>query len=87
MSRQFKCKCCGAIYLVSATSKYIGVDKYKYSTRYRARVSSNGKQIYLGSFKSEDAAGLAYDEYVLENRIIGRPLNFTLDDIFERYHE
>lgn len=76
MSRNFKCKCCGAIRLVSATSKFIGVDKPKGTNYYRCRISTDGVQKFIGSFKSEAAAAQAYDIYVLENRIVGRALNF-----------
>ena len=75
MNRKFQCKCCGAIRLVSATSKYTGVDYHQGSNYYRVRISTDGIQKFIGSFKDEIEAALAYDDYVLANNIIGRPLN------------
>jgi hypothetical protein len=44
-------------------SKYLGVSPVKHKTcvRWDARIFSNGRRKYLGSFKSEEEAALAYD--------------------------
>ena len=54
------------------TSKFIGVDLYK--KKYRARVTFNCETFVLGHFKSELAAAMHYDAFVLEYEL-ERPLN------------
>ncbi|MDR3550396.1 MAG: hypothetical protein P4L31_03215 [Candidatus Babeliales bacterium] len=49
----------------NAKSKYYGV-KPKGNTWY-ACLTTNGKEIYLGSFESELEAGQVYNDYVNEN--------------------
>ena len=76
MPRRRTCKTCGAIRIVSQTSQFVGVDKYTKSNSYRVRATHNGKQVYIGSFKDEVKAAIAYDEYILMNDIMNKPLNF-----------
>jgi len=65
MSKRLNSKC-----------KYIGVSlkpltgrSKKHSEPYRARVNVKGKQISLGSFKTEIDAGIARDKYMIKNNI------------------
>ena len=44
------------------SSKYIGVDWNKNHKRWRARIYINGKRKYLGQFKTEEEANLAYQK-------------------------
>jgi hypothetical protein len=46
----------------STLSGYKGVDQPPGSKRWRARITVNGKRIYLGSFQSKIAAARAYDD-------------------------
>lgn len=46
----------------NTSSKYKGVDFDKTSGTYRSRIKLNGKEIYLGRFRNEKKAALAYNE-------------------------
>lgn len=48
------------------TSKYKGVDWHKRDKRWRVRIQFNGKGIYVGNFKVEIEAVLAYNAKALE---------------------
>lgn len=49
-------------------SNYLGVSQVKHKTciRWEAKIYCNGKRIYLGSFKSEKGAALAYNKSARE---------------------
>lgn len=47
---------------VNSTSKYLGVCFHKRDQRWTAQLKTNGKQIYLGSFKIESDAALCYNK-------------------------
>lgn len=61
-----------------SSSNYFGVscaDKnYGY---WHARIHENKKIIYIGKFKTELEAALAYDNYLKENNLSNRKLNFS----------
>lgn len=50
------------------SSKYFGVDSQNGKTFY-SRIKHNKKRIYLGRFKSEVEAAIAYDDYAVLNNI------------------
>ena len=75
-SRKFTCSHCGAIKVITHSSQYTGVSWDKVHKRFRTRVTQNGKQVSLSYFKDEVNAAVAYDEYVLANGLIDKPLNF-----------
>lgn len=56
------------------SSKYIGVSKTKWNT-WRAAVTYFGEVIPLGSYKTEEEAGIARDEYILKNNLEGYIMN------------
>jgi hypothetical protein len=63
--------------LSNSTSIYIGVcqRKYKTKTYWVARFADKRIHIYVGAYKTELEAALAYDKYVLGHNL-SRPLNF-----------
>lgn len=48
------------------SSKYKGVSRYKGRKKWVAHITKDGKTTYLGSFKNEGDAGLAYNKAALE---------------------
>ena len=75
-SRRFTCSCCGTVKIIPHSSKYTGVCWDKTHVKYRARVAYNGKSVSLSYYTDEVNAAVAYDEYVLANGLIDKPLNF-----------
>ena len=75
-SRRFTCSCCGTVKIIPHSSKYLGVSLFKPNGKYRARVTSDGITTSLGYYANEVNAAVAYDEYVLANGLIDKPLNF-----------
>jgi hypothetical protein len=85
MAKRITCKCCGTVKVVNKTSGFTGVDLWKgrkqKSTgitphKWRARVrDNNGKNKHLGYYKTELEASKVYDEYIINNKIVNRPLN------------
>lgn len=61
----------------NSSSKYKGVSWNKSSNKWRASYARNGKSIYIGDFKSEEAAAKAYNEAMLAT---GDP-DYVLNDI------
>lgn len=53
--------CQNRIALLSCSSKFKGVDFYKRSSRWRARIKIDGKLKHLGEFQNEIDAALCYD--------------------------
>ena len=49
------------------SSKYKGVSWCKVMNKFRARIKTKGKEIRLGYFEKEDAASLAYNNYIKKN--------------------
>ena len=62
------------------TSGYKGVSYYKKLGKYVAQIKVNKKSIFLGSFLTKDEAGIAYNNYIIENNLEG----FILNKIPER---
>lgn len=64
----------------NASSKYHGVMKRiankNKNIYWRACIKINKKVINIGNFKQEVEAAIAYDKYIIENRLL-RPLNFV----------
>ena len=56
-------------------SKYKGVDFNKASQHWRARCSINGKSIWIGTFENEIDAGLAYNNFCIQNKLETAVLN------------
>lgn len=75
-SRRFSCSHCGAVKIVPLSSKYIGVSEDTHHNKFRARVTVEGVTKSLGYYTDEINAAVAYDEYVLANGLIDKPLNF-----------
>ena len=76
MARKITCIHCGTTRLVSKTSNYTGVDFYKKTKKFRARIRDNkGNNQHLGFFDSELKASISYDDFIINNGLINRPLN------------
>ena len=60
-----------------ATSRYRGVSFYK--NKWRVTLQKDRKQIFLGYYRSEEAAARAYDQRVIEVHGPGAILNFPYD--------
>jgi len=52
---------------VGCSSKYKGVCWDKKASNWRARIMINGRLTSLGSFDSEESAGMAYDTAAISN--------------------
>ena len=63
---------------INGTSKYFGVRliKTESNKKWRATITINKKQNYIGVFKTEIEAAKAYDNFVKENIPYKIPLNF-----------
>jgi hypothetical protein len=57
------------------TSGYKGVSYHKGDEKYQARITVNRKRINLGYFKTAVEAGIAYNNYIIENNLEGFNLN------------
>ena len=62
-----------------STSKFVGVSYQKKDKKWRARITYNGKTIYLGFFNKEEEASLYYDNALVaiekgENIIVKRKI-------------
>ena len=78
MPKKIKCETCGTARLINRTSRCIGVDFYKKSMthQWRGRVTdNNGETHHLGYYKTIDEAAKVYDEYIINNKLVNRPLN------------
>jgi hypothetical protein len=53
--------------VIKTSSQYKGVTWHKRDRKWTAAIRVNGKRKYLGYFNTENAAGAAYDEAVLEH--------------------
>lgn len=58
-----------------ASSKYKGVAWYTRHGKWRARIMTNGKDLFLGYFKTEEEAARAYDVAASEHRGSSAKLN------------
>ena len=56
------------------TSGYKGVNYHKSTGKYQASIK-DGKQIYLGLYPTAEEAGIAYNNYIIENNLEGFILN------------
>jgi len=76
-SRKLRCKHCGTMRVVSKTSNFIGVDLYKSNNKWRARATDTDSKTHsLGYYHNEKEAAIVYDNFILNNKIPNRPLNF-----------
>jgi hypothetical protein len=53
----------------STSSIYKGVSYQKRDDVWQANIKINYKRIHLGSYKTEDEGGLAYNNYILEHKL------------------
>lgn len=53
----------------TAASKYIGVTRNKQTNNWLARITVNQNRISLGTFKTEEEAAMARNEYIIENNL------------------
>ncbi len=58
-----------------SSSAYMGVTYINRFKRWLARITVEGKRIYIGKFKTETEAAKAYDDYIDKNKT-GHPRNF-----------
>jgi hypothetical protein len=72
MSRHLACKHCGSIRIAERTSKYRGVDYIKGKQLYRARSTIKGNTHNIGWFKTERAALVEYEMFVLQHGLSKR---------------
>ena len=63
------------------TSGYKGVSYYKKANKYVVHIRVNSKKIHLGYFKTAIEAGVAYNNYIIENNLEGFNLNEVLKPI------
>lgn len=76
MARRIQCPCCGTVRVVNKTSGFIGIDFHKLTNKWRARATDNNRNTYhLGYYNSEEEASLVYDDFIVKNKILNRPLN------------
>ena len=57
------------------TSGYKGVSFRKDINKYKAQIMVKSKNIYLGAFPTAVEAGIAYNNYIIENNLEGFILN------------
>jgi len=71
-----------------STSKYKGVSWHSQQNKWRARITVDGKTIFIGLFTDEEEAAKAYNKYALEFfkefAYLNNILNLTL---FSRHHQ
>lgn len=62
----------------NVSSIYHGVHFNKKSKKYRVMISLNGKRKHVGMYDTEFEAGMTYDAYIIQNKLIDEcyPLNF-----------
>mmetsp|Transcript_6889 Transcript_6889/g.11457 ORF Transcript_6889/g.11457 Transcript_6889/m.11457 type:complete len:293 (+) Transcript_6889:67-945(+) len=58
-------------------SKYRGVSWIRANQKWKAQITIDGKQTYLGLFESEVEAAFAYDEHASQ---MGKPVNFATQE-------
>lgn len=58
------------------SSKYRGVFYIKSNKKYRASFTYNKKYIHIGEFITEIEAAMAFDKYIVNEKLIGIELNF-----------
>lgn len=58
-----------------SSSIYFGVYFHKRNSKWAASLVVNKKQVHIGYFEKEEEAAIAYDKYVLENKL-NNPINF-----------
>eukprot|EP00615_Pteridomonas_danica_P010602 CAMPEP_0114359482 /NCGR_PEP_ID=MMETSP0101-20121206/23054_1 /TAXON_ID=38822 ORGANISM="Pteridomonas danica, Strain PT" /NCGR_SAMPLE_ID=MMETSP0101 /ASSEMBLY_ACC=CAM_ASM_000211 /LENGTH=366 /DNA_ID=CAMNT_0001503055 /DNA_START=154 /DNA_END=1254 /DNA_ORIENTATION=- len=62
------------------SSRFIGVSKQlsssKASNVVKANISVNGRIVHIGNYATEEEAARARDNYIVEHKLKGRPLNF-----------
>ncbi|HIC12450.1 MAG TPA: hypothetical protein EYO75_03590 [Sulfurimonas sp.] len=85
MAKRITCKCCGTVRVINKTSGFTGVDLWKgrkkknnevTPDKWRARATDNsGVTHHLGYHKTDLEASKVYDEYIINNKIVNRPLN------------
>ena len=63
------------------TSGYKGVSYFKDGNKYKAVITINKEKIHLGLFPTAVEAGIAYNNYIIENNLEG----FILNEIPEDY--
>lgn len=61
---------------INKTSKFYGVSFNNSSKRWNSQCWINGKPKHIGSFSSEEDAAIAYNKYIIDNK-----LNFNLNDV------
>ena len=77
MARKIQCKCCGTIKLVNKTSGYVGVNLHKPNSKWRVRATDqSGRTHSLGYYFDEIESAIHYDDFIINNQIPNRPLNF-----------
>jgi len=65
------------------SSQYRGVAQHRITRRWESHIWNNKRQVYLGSFETEDQAAEAYDKAAICLKAGAVPLNFEI----ERYDE
>lgn len=83
MAKRIQCPCCGTVRVINKTSGFIGVDYHKNSNKWRTRVTNNtSRTLHLGYFDSELEASIVYDDFIINNKLINRPLNHPKRNIY-----
>lgn len=53
----------------NCTSKYIGVSFHKHSNKWRCCKRISGKTKHIGHYNTQEEAGLAYNQYIIDNNL------------------